>query len=486
VALFGKPDTLSTLLKKIKGDEYRNTEELNNWLARIGADLDLKARQIVWMVGHHKREVRDFGKHRLEELKDSSIVDLLMKEMERKSPARRLEIAKLAMNLNPRKVFGHIGRMLQSQKLDSRLGALDLIAARPNLVDYIGYLKAGLKDPESRIRQKAVSLLCKIPEDPTVFLILRNLLHDEEDAIRKMAIEALAKKSDPDIVEPFLERLPFEEPREQSLMVRALTLLARNTEAKLEDRLLPMLADENSLVRDSAVKLLREIPNRTQVIRTFLCFSKELAYWLRDRTFHSFKKMTKDFIDPLLELMEDRDPEIRVGAMIMAADSSDPRIIPSLQKIFLGKDDWWVRVIAADLMARFPFPEVVEILISKLHDPDIRYSVVSALGTIESPRVIRPLIECLDDPQASIRMATLDALENQKYPDVADALARVALTDTEPVVQDKALFILENLGKAGTQQLEKVLDVQKKKLEEAPEEPEEELELEMENPSLSF
>ena len=153
MALFGKPDTLSTLLKKIKGDEYRNTEELNNWLARIGADLDLKARQIVWMVGHHKREVRDFGKHRLEELKDSSIVDLLMKEMERKSPARRLEIAKLAMNLNPRKVFGHIGRMLQSQKLDSRLGALDLIAARPNLVDYIGYLKAGLKDPESRIRQ---------------------------------------------------------------------------------------------------------------------------------------------------------------------------------------------------------------------------------------------------------------------------------------------------------------------------------------------
>ena len=484
MALFGKPDTLTSTMKKIKAGEFRNAIELKSWLTRIGAELDLKAKQITWMVGHSRREVRLFAADKLSEMNDKDVVDLLMKEMEGKSASIRFEIASLAMKLNPGKVYANLGRMLHSREVESRMSALDHIAASDEPLEYLSHLRAAIKDPDLSIRERTVRILCGKPDNPTAYLILRNLVHDDEDPIRKRVIEALSKSANPDIVEPFLERLPLESPRIQSLMVEALIRLARNPRAKLEDKLLPMLADENKLVRESAVKLLKEIPNRVHVIRAFLLFSKGLAHWLRDRTHQSFRLMTQDLLDPIMELMEDKNPEIRVGAMMLAADSNDPRVIPILRKIFLGNDDWWVRVLAADQLARFPRSDVTDTLISKINDPDLRYSIVSALGVIESPAVIPPLLICLNDPQRTIRMAVLDALENIHYPEVADAVAQVAVGDAEDEVRDKAVLTLEAMGSVGSNRLEAVLNIQKDPAMAPLKGSDKEFELEMENPDL--
>ncbi len=484
MVLFGKPDTLTSTMKKIKAGEFRNSIELNSWLIRIGAELDLKAKQIAWMVGHSRREVRAFAADKLSEMNDKDVVDLLLKEMEGKTASIRFEIAGLAMKLDPRKVYASLGRMLHSKDVDTRMSALDLIVASNDPLEYLSHLKAAIKDPDLSIREKTVKILCTKPDNPTAYLILRNLVHDEEDPIRRRVIEALSKSANPDIVEPFLERLPLEPPRVQSLMVQALIQLARNPLAKVEDKLLPMLADEKKIVRNSAVKLLKEIPNRVHVIRQFLLFSKGLAHWLRDRTYQSFSLMTHGLIDPIMELMEDENPEIRVGAMMLAADSSDPRVVPILRKIFLGNDDWWVRVLAADQLAKFPRSDVTDTLISKINDPDLRYSIVAALGVIDSPAVIPPLLICLNDPQRTIRMAVLDALENIHYPEVADAVAQVAIGDTEDEVRDKALLTLEAMGTAGAERMQAVLNIQKDTALASLNGLDQELELEMVNPDL--
>jgi HEAT repeat protein len=484
VALFGKPDSLTTLLRKVQQEEFRSTEELEIWLARISAHLDLKPKQVVWMVGHRRREVREFGRRKLVQFDEKGLVDLLLRQMEGKTESIRQEIAELAISINPRRVYRNLGRLLHSRLLDNRLGALQLIASHPEWREYLGHLKAALKDPENRVRYRAVEILCRAPEDPTISLVLRNLIFDDDEVIRRQVIEVLAARADADLVEPFLERLPFEAPREQAHIVRALTRLARDPSARLEDRLLPMLADENQMVRESAIKLLREIPNRTQVIRAYLHYSRGVAYWLRDRSYKTFLRISRDIIEPVLELMEDDDPDIRVGAMLLAADTDDPRVIPVLRRILTGQDDWWVRVIAVDTLARFQSPEVLDLLIKQLADPELRFAVVAALGRLKNSKAVSPLVQCLGDRQHTIRMAVLDALAELHFPEVADAVSRVALDDEEPEVREKALLILEQLGAVGSHRLEQVKEVQDEKDQEHEEQLEATLELEMENPNL--
>jgi len=485
MAIFGRPESVTTLLKKIKDHEYHSTQELLSWLDRIDTEHELRPKQVVWMIGHPHREVREFGKLKLIRMEERGIVELLLRELSGKPGSIRMEIANLATEIDPQQVYKNLGRMLHSNQIDQRMSALDLIAVHPEWREYLGHLKAALKDPDTVVRQKVVEILCREPEDITIKLILRNLVFDEDATIRRRVIGALAEHPDPDLVEPFLERLPYEATREQTVIVRALTTMARNPEAKLEDRLLPMLADENQHVREAAIRLLREIPNRTQVIRAYLHYSKGLAYWLRERSYKTFLRISRDILDPLVELMGDVDPEIKVGAMLLASDSNDQRVVPGLRKVLKDQtQDWWVRVIAAENLARFPSPEVQNDLIKEIDNPDLRHAIVAALGQIKSGRSVPPLVQCLADPQVSVRMAVLDALSGLRFPEVADMVGQTAVNDPEQQVREKALLVLEQLGAAGSQRLEAVRDVLNLQAEESQEELELEQELEMENPKL--
>jgi HEAT repeat protein len=486
VALFGRSENVTTLLRKIKDHEYHSTQELVSWLNRIDEEPDLKPKQVVWMIGHGHREVREFGKLRLIRMDDDDgIVELLLRELGGKPASIRMEIADLATAIDPGQVYKNLGRMLSSKQIDQRMGALDLIAVHPDWREYLGQLKAALKDPDTVVRQKVVEILCTDTRDRTIKLILKNLLFDESSTIRRLAITALAEHPDPDLVEPFLERLPLEPTREQALIVRALTRMARNPEAKLEDRLLPMLADESEQVREGAIRLLREIPNRTLVIRAYLQYSRGLAYWLRERSYKSFLRISRDILEPLMELMLDEDPEIKVGAMLLAADANDQRAVPGFRGVFKDQtQDWWVRVIAAESMARFPDRDVQNDLIREIDNPDLRHAIIAALGSIRNRESVHPLVQCLNDPQVSIRMAALDALTEFRFPDVADAVGHVAVNDGEEQVREKALLVLEELGATARPRLDSVralLDIKNVADEE---DNEFEMELEMENPRL--
>ena len=140
MALFGKPDSLTTLLRKVQQEEYRSTEELEILLARIHAHLDLKPKQVVWMAGHCRREVRESGRRKLVQFEEKGLVDLILREMEGKTESIQQEIAELAIEINPKRVYKNLGRMLHSRLMDNRLGALQLIASHPDWRDYLGPL----------------------------------------------------------------------------------------------------------------------------------------------------------------------------------------------------------------------------------------------------------------------------------------------------------------------------------------------------------
>ena len=62
MAVFGKSGNLATLLRRVQTQDFRTTDELETLLTRLEVHPDLRPKQIAWMVGHARHEVREFGR----------------------------------------------------------------------------------------------------------------------------------------------------------------------------------------------------------------------------------------------------------------------------------------------------------------------------------------------------------------------------------------------------------------------------------------
>lgn len=456
MAIFGKSDQLSFLIKKIQTTESFGAGELDLLLMKISESADFFIEKHAWMLTHANRKIRACAAQHVQQRQDPALADLIMKEMLGRPSEVRSELARLVVRVGPDRVRRSLGTLIHSSERKNREIAIDLIGQSDELGEYLGYLKAGLRDPEVKIRHRSVRVLAQDVKNQTVFMILRNLVNDEDQVVREVVIEALAQEPQMDIIEPFFERLPHERLEVQSLITKALRSLARSGNQAITDRLLPILADESASMRDLAVKLLREVTDTTDVLRRFMLHSRGLAFWLRERSFETISRVADDLTDSLIVLLRDPEDDVRVGAMSMAKGSSDPRLLSVIVEVFESKSDWWVRGMAAEMMGNFHDENVTEILLSRIHDPELAYSVVSALSRHQNPLAMSALLQRLHDSSPGIRHAAVSALAGHPSPDVIVALVKVVQGDAEDRVRDQALEVLRGFGSMAAEALAQV------------------------------
>ncbi len=445
MALFGKGDSLPELISRAADAPPANAAELAALLERITGHPECRPEAMAWLLGHADARIRVFGATWLLPRTDERVVEALLREIVGKPSPVRDDIARFLASEGVRTlVEAAIGQMMHEPAAAQREAALSLIAALPGWQTQVRHLKVALRDPVQALRQTAARMLCRGHEDRAIHLLLLELLRDDDQVIRRQAVSALAQDPHPDVVERFLERLSLEEPAEQALMVGALQLLAGNPEARLVERLMPVLADEDDRVRAMAVKLLIQMPNATEILRSFLLYSCGLAFWLRDRAAASIMKISSDIVEPLCRLMRDPEQDIRIGAVVMASTCRDPRIVPRTLEIFLGQDEWWVRSIAAEVLGNFPSPEVTRALLTRMDDPELRPSVLAVLAKMRNREAVAALVRCLGETDHGTRMATLEALAPMESPEIYAALRQVALRDPDPFLRAKAVVILES------------------------------------------
>lgn len=445
MALFGKDESFSALVARARETPPASAAELAALLEHIAGHPGCRPSAMAWLLGHPDARIRAFGVAWLVPRIDARVVEALLREQVGKPAPVRDDIARVIVRADlHNRVEAAIGQMMHASAVEQREAALSLIAALPEWQKQLRHLKVALQDPVPALRQTAVRILCRDGENRAIHLLLLDLLRDDDPVIRRQVIAALAESPHPDVVEPFLERFSQEEPAEQALMIDTLKRLADNPEARLAERLMPVLADEDDRVREAAVRLLSRMPNAAEILRSFLIYSRGLAFWLRDRAAASIMKISTDIVEPLSSLMQDPEEDVRIGAIVMASTCRDPRIVPRTLEIFLGSDDWWVRSIAAEVLGHFPSPEVTRALKSRMDDPDLRSSVIAVLAKMCDCESAACLIRCLGDADRSTRMATLEALAPVKSEEIFAALQQVALRDPEPSLRDKAVFILES------------------------------------------
>ena len=458
MAIFGggRSTSITALMERVRSRDYRDSDALGELLEEIFIHPDAKPKKLMWMITATHPLVRERSLPAIAQLTGESELSLIIRAMVGIPEKTRHELAKEAVKFAESKVVQAIGPMFHSKDAEQRKIALDIVSAHTKWTNFLGVLKKTLNDPEASLRYQATRILSRGVDHQTVRLVLIELLSADDIEMRRPVIQALASRPQVDLVEPFFARLSHEEPLEQSTMTKALSTLADNPESRLAEYLLPVLADEDPALREIAVTLLAKMPNRTGVLRSYFIHSLGLATWLRFRTTASILTLSDSLVGPLQELLEDEDMDVRVGAMMMIGESDDVSFIPLVRKMFESDLDWWIRSLAVDVLAKHASPELIDLLLTEIEDPELRYSIISALGKIEDRQTLRPLLECLKDPQRGVRIATLEALANKKTPETGEALYQVALHDEERMVRKKAASVLEGFGAVARKYLERL------------------------------
>jgi HEAT repeat protein len=456
MALFGKKYPLASVLKRLQAGGTFAHGELETLFDALREDPEFKLEKNTWLFFHTNADIRAFAAKQLRAWGQPGLVDQLIRELPGKSPGAIQEVSRLVGEVGASRIFAHLGRMIHAPAREDREAALELMSVVDSFTDLLPYLKVAIRDTSPSVRFRAARIMVRGLDNPSIFLILRDLINDPSEKLRFIIIEAFARKPTPEIVEPFFERLLEDDPKERSLLLPALMQLARTRQDQVADRVLPMLGNEKGEIREIAAKLLSEMPDRVRVLRAFLVHCRGLAFWLRERSIDSLKKVSDSLVEPLMKLMKDEEEDIRVGAMMLAGGSRDPRLAELIQEIFLGKSEWWIRVSAAEILNQFPGEEITRVILSRLQDPDLYYAIISLLGKRDGAESLKALFQCLESPRRGVRSTAVGVLAQRKSPEVLSRIARMAEEDPDEGVREKAEDALRNMGDEGQILAEKI------------------------------
>jgi len=207
------------------------------------------------------------------------------------------------------------------------------------------------------------------------------------------------------------------------------------------DRLLPLLADRDPLVRSDAARALAEAAERlAKQART------SLVIWHRPGD--------QDQLQALLQQIERRvalaEPQEREALAETLGHMRDHRATDLLVDM-LQDENAGVRTAAADGLARTRDPLTVPSLLEASADPDpwVRRAIVSALGPIETPEALVGLLMAVEDTEALVRTAAARSLAHYPKAQSREALERLC-QDLDPSVRLTAARTLCQIGDAGS------------------------------------
>jgi len=443
MAIFGSD--AKTVLKRLADKSYASGQERDQLLAHLATIDGLRARDVVWMLFRPDRAYRDAVVGLLKRSAEPETVDVVVAECKGKPEAAVRAAAATLFSLGIPGTEQRLIELASSPKADVQETVRRLILdapVTPALEPVLWQMAAS-----GRVEDRLVFLarLATSPADARSLSRWHRIARDPEKSVREKALGFLAQHDPQSSIDLLVEQLPVVSYSTQQVLVAALTRAAAGQGAAFADRLLPLMASGDPATRSAVLKILVGLPDRRDVVKRYIVFSKTLAGWARDRALESMRAFGGDLLEPTIELLSDPDQEVRASALIVATSFEDPRILPAT--IGLLKDpDWWMRITAAETLGRLRDLRAVPALIEALQDPEARWSAVEALGRIGDMSAVAALSKLLVDPAPEVRIEVIQALGHFDHPQVMNLVRHVAKQDPARPVRARALELVHEMA----------------------------------------
>lgn len=440
-------------LARLKAREWSNEEDRKSLFRDVMSKSDLKLKEVLWTLTAPEPDIRQLGSMLLPRFAGTGLGQALLDELRDKSAAQQRLLIRHMTRCEPADLQMITARLLSDSDRSRRALGLELVSALP-IQSAMSLIRVLIKDPSPEVRLTGVNKLLEAPgslEERSLRDELLILAQDPDERIRQSVFRAVlqAPRRDPVLLPILLAGLRDESYNVQQLCAQALGERLRQGDGELEQRLVELLSDGSTSVRSAVIKALMLSPERQRVVRRYLEQTRLLAGWVRERALQSLKTFAEDLMEPIIELMQDPDEEVRLLALVVGGNFEDKRCVEPIIGL-LRDQDWWTRTTAAETLGRIGDRRATQPLIALLNDEEARWTAIEALGQLKDPSAMPALMACAQDDAPELRLAAVDALSLLgSRAEILEVLETRARQDSSQTVRDRALEKLRSLNPSG-------------------------------------
>lgn len=432
-----------SVLEKALTSAWRTLEERDVVLASV-REAGVRGADAVPLLWHGDSAVRQLGVELFLARADVAAMDEMLERMGEQPQhvrafALRL-VARVPADTMRRVLDDLLGDRSPPQR--RRLGWEVALALGGEL--RVPFLERALREAPTALR--AVALQRLLQDRPAAELadLLLPLAREPEPKIATIALEALAKLSDPRVRDLMLDRMQNGDPASRDLARSWLAEAARRDPVALRKRLLELLASGEDATRHACVEILLTTGPAEEVLAEILLFCRDLMGWLRTRILETLRTFGEPIVRPAVTLLAHPDEEVRTAALVLAENLADPRLVEPVARL-LADPDWWLRITACDTLGRLRDERAVPHLVRALEDEDARWAAIDALAQIASPTALKPLAGRLRDPRPEVRIEILRAFSRFSDHRLLSLLEQVKERDPSSEVRTRAAEVLRDM-----------------------------------------
>lgn len=376
-------------------------------LAKIGDRRAFTA--LLGLMGHEDASVRQAIVSALNSLGHPDMAAEMVVRLQDPNPRVRESAVKIAGYFGYDECIELLLAACADGDLNVRRVALEHI---PYLDDprVFGILQKALQQPQASVRAAAARGLAQV-EGTAALQPLLAALQDRDAWVRYYAARSLGRHAFPDAL-PALARLAQEDPANH-VRASAIEALGRIGGPRAVSILAPLAEAEDRDVARAALAALGSVGH-------------------------------PDALPPLLSALRSQQPGRQVDAIRALAERGGPGAAGALQWAAAADTNPTVIQAAIAALAQLATPEALAALVALTADETRREACIAALaqvGEAHADQIARGLAHA----QPTVRCATVEALARMKRPYASELLA-TALDDPEAVVRLAAVQALDRLG----------------------------------------
>jgi twitching motility protein PilT len=451
MAIFGRGENGGDMpIDKLRRNEAKDAAEQKLLIRQVFNDPKIKAKDIQWTLCAARAELRELGVQVIDRIGSVDWAKVIISELKDKSEAEQNNLMRTAAELDGEVVCSLIGTLLAASDQRRRRKGVYLLrhAALPKVKTLLSVL---VKEGTGEAQVTAIGRLVDDPEALKAVGLagdaLVTMTEHADDSIRRAAYTVLAStgSKSAQLDAALVKGLSDSVYSIQQLSLDRVRRRIESGDAGVEVALIERLSDGRNDVRSAVVDALAKSPDMRRVVRAYLEFTKGLAGWVRDRALQSLKIFGDGLIDPVIQMMNDPDREIRLLALGVGASFEDKRCVAPIIGL-LKDEDWWTRILAAETLGRIGDERAVDPLIEALADDEAQWSALEALGAIGDPKAIRPIARFLTHDAVEVRLSALRALAGFNDARVVKALGDRLKKDDSQVVRDRCVELLRDIA----------------------------------------
>lgn len=329
-----------------------------------------------------------------------------------------------------------------------------------------------LVDPNPRVRESAVKIAGYFGYEQCADLLLERC-RDEEESVRRAAIEHIPYLEDDRVVAVLTDALENGTPR---VRAAAAGSFAQIDTATAMPYLLAALNDTDAWVRYFAIRSIGRHRSGEGLAAIARLAQEDAAEHVRIAAIDSLGKLDgpdavsvlasliessdldlsraalkslgqinhEDALSPLLEALRSTEPARRAEALQALGAQGRKSAVEAMQWVAAADSDPQVARTAVDALAHLGTPEAIAALVNLTAETARREACVEALSRLDEKK-IELIGKGLTSAQSSVRRAVVDVLGRMKHP-LASGLLSKALDDEEATVRLAAVNALTHIG----------------------------------------